>query len=167
MTSSNFPKIILFALVASTTACGSKSDAPAASAAAPATGTAATGTAAPPAANAVTSLQSETLKPGTGAAVAGGQMAVVQYTGWLYEAGAADHKGKQFDSSRDRKEPFKFPVGTGSVIKGWDQGVLGMKVGESRRLVIPAELAYGDAGAGGVIPPGATLVFDVELVGIE
>jgi FKBP-type peptidyl-prolyl cis-trans isomerase FkpA len=167
MTSSNFPKIILFALVASTTACGSKSDAPAASTAAPATGTAATGSAAPPAANAVTSLQSETLKPGTGAAVAGGQMAVVQYTGWLYEAGAADHKGKQFDSSRDRKEPFKFPVGTGSVIKGWDQGVLGMKVGESRRLVIPAELAYGDAGAGGVIPPGATLVFDVELVGIE
>jgi FKBP-type peptidyl-prolyl cis-trans isomerase len=167
MTSSNFPKIILFALVASTTACGSKSDAPAASTAAPATGTAATGSATPPAANAVTSLQSETLKPGTGAAVAGGQTAVVQYTGWLYEAGAADHKGKQFDSSRDRKEPFKFPVGTGSVIKGWDQGVLGMKVGESRRLVIPAELAYGDAGAGGVIPPGATLVFDVELVGIE
>jgi FKBP-type peptidyl-prolyl cis-trans isomerase len=171
MTSSNFPKIILFALVASTTACGSKSDAPAASAAAPATGTAATGTAATasatPSANAVTSLQTETLKPGTGAAVAGGQMAVVQYTGWLYEAGAADHKGKQFDSSREGRQPFKFPVGTGSVIKGWDQGVLGMKVGESRRLVIPAELAYGDAGAGGVIPPGATLVFDVELVGIE
>jgi FKBP-type peptidyl-prolyl cis-trans isomerase FkpA len=152
-------KITLLALVALTAACGSKSDAPVSSAAAPPA-------AAPPAA-AVTSLQSEVLKPGTGATVGGGQMAVVQYTGWLYEAGAADHKGKQFDSSRDRKEAFKFPVGTGSVIKGWDQGVLGMKVGESRRLVIPPDLAYGDGGAGGVIPPGATLVFDVELVGIE
>ena len=93
---------------------------------------------------------------------------MVQYTGWLYEAGAADHKGKQFDSSRTRRDPFKFPLDTGSVIKGWDQGVIGMKVGESRRLVIPPELAYGDAGAGdGLIPPGATLIFDVELVGIE
>jgi FKBP-type peptidyl-prolyl cis-trans isomerase FkpA len=161
MASSNFAKIILFALIAATAACGSKSDAPASSASAPAAGSA------PSPANAVTSLQTETLKPGTGATVGGGQMAVVQYTGWLYEAGATDHKGKQFDSSREGRQPFKFPVGTGSVIKGWDQGVLGMKVGESRRLVIPAELAYGDAGAGGVIPPGATLVFDVELVGIE
>ncbi len=140
-------------------ACSGKSEAPAASAPSPA--------AAPAAANAVTALQTTVLKPGTGAAIGGGQIAVVQYTGWLYEAGATDHKGKQFDSSRDRREPFKFPLDTGSVIKGWDQGVVGMKVGESRRLVIPPELAYGDAGAGGVIPPGATLVFDVELVGIE
>jgi FKBP-type peptidyl-prolyl cis-trans isomerase FkpA len=147
-------KITLLALLAATAACSGKSDAPPPSAATPPTA-------------AVTSLQSETLKPGTGATIAGGQMAVVQYTGWLYEAGAADPKGKQFDSSRDRKEAFKFPVGTGSVIKGWDQGVVGMKVGESRRLVIPPDLAYGDSGAGGVIPPGATLVFDVELVGIE
>jgi FKBP-type peptidyl-prolyl cis-trans isomerase FkpA len=118
--------------------------------------------------NAVTALQSVQLKPGTGAVVANGQIAVVQYTGWLYEASAADKKGKQFDSSRTAgREPFKFPLGTGSVIKGWDQGVVGMKVGESRRLVIPAELAYGDAGFSGAIPPGATLVFDVELVGIE
>jgi FKBP-type peptidyl-prolyl cis-trans isomerase len=117
--------------------------------------------------SAVTSLQSATLKEGAGAAVAGGQIAVVQYTGWLYEAAASDHKGKQFDSSLTRREPFKFPLGTGSVIKGWDQGVVGMKVGESRRLTIPPDLAYGDKGAGGVIPPGATLVFDVELVGIE
>jgi FKBP-type peptidyl-prolyl cis-trans isomerase FkpA len=116
---------------------------------------------------AVTSLQSEVLQPGTGAAIAGGQIAVVQYTGWLYEAAAADKKGKQFDSSRTRREPFKFPLGTGSVIKGWDQGVAGMKVGETRRLIIPPDLGYGDSGAGGVIPPGATLVFDVELVGIE
>jgi FKBP-type peptidyl-prolyl cis-trans isomerase FkpA len=120
-----------------------------------------------PQASAVTSLQSVVLKPGTGAAVAGGQIAVVQYTGWLYEAAATEHKGKQFDSSRTGREPFKFPLGTGSVIKGWDQGVAGMKIGESRRLIIPPDLAYGDSGAVGVIPPGATLVFDVELVGIE
>ena len=148
----NFPKIALVACVALSAACGGKTEAPPSAAAAP---------------SPVTSLQKVTLKPGTGAAICSGQIAVVQYTGWLYEAGAADHKGKQFDSSLTRREPFKFPLGTGSVIKGWDQGVLDMKVGESRRLIIPPELAYGDGGAGGVIPPGATLVFDVELVGIE
>jgi FKBP-type peptidyl-prolyl cis-trans isomerase len=116
---------------------------------------------------AMSALKSMTLTPGTGATVAGGQIAVVQYTGWLYEANATDNKGKQFDSSRSAGQPFKFPLNTGSVIKGWDQGVVGMKVGETRRLVIPPNLAYGDAGAGGVIPPGATLVFDVELIGIE
>jgi FKBP-type peptidyl-prolyl cis-trans isomerase FkpA len=120
---------------------------------------------APPA---VTALQSTELKPGSGAVIALGQTAVVQYTGWLYDAAAKDNKGKQFDSSRGSgRDAFKFLVGTGSVIKGWDQGVVGMKVGESRRLVIPPNLAYGDKGAGGVIPPGATLVFDVELIGIE
>jgi len=152
MASMNFPKIALLACIALSAACSGKSEAPpsVASNSSP-----------------VTSLQKVTLKPGTGAAVGGGQIAVVQYTGWLYEAGAADHKGKQFDSSLTRREPFKFPLDTGSVIKGWDQGVAGMKVGESRRLIIPPELAYGDGGAGGVIPPGATLVFDVELVGIE
>jgi FKBP-type peptidyl-prolyl cis-trans isomerase len=112
-------------------------------------------------------LQILELKPGTGAAVAAGQKASVEYTGWLYEAAAPDHKGKQFDSSRSSGRPFSFAVGAGQVIKGWDQGVLGMKVGGSRRLTIPADLAYGDAGAGGVIPPGATLVFDVELIGVE
>ena len=145
----NFPKIALVVCVA---ACSGKTEAPPSAAAAP---------------SPVTSLQKVTLKPGAGAAIGSGQIAVVQYTGWLYEAGAADHKGKQFDSSLTRREPFKFPLGTGSVIKGWDQGVLDMKVGESRRLIIPPELAYGDGGAGGGIPPGATLVFDVELVGIE
>jgi FKBP-type peptidyl-prolyl cis-trans isomerase len=154
MTSKHVAYISLLVVIAITAACSGKSEAPPASTSAPA-------------ANAVTSLQTVTLKPGTGAAVAGAQIAVVQYTGWLYEAGATDHKGKQFDSSRNAGQPFKFPVGTGSVIKGWDQGVAGMKVGESRRLVIPPDLAYGDSGAGGVIPPGATLVFDVELVGIE
>jgi FKBP-type peptidyl-prolyl cis-trans isomerase FkpA len=152
MASINVPKIALLTCIALSAACSGKSEAPP---------TAAT------MASPVTSLQKVTLKPGTGAAIGGGQMAVVQYTGWLYEAGAVDHKGKQFDSSLTRREPFKFPLDTGSVIKGWDQGVIGMKVGESRRLIIPPELAYGDGGAGGVIPPGATLVFDVELVGIE
>ncbi len=145
-------KFALLACVAVSAACSGKSAQPPGAAAA---------------ASPVTSLQIVTLKPGSGAAIGGGQIAVVQYTGWLYEAGAADHKGKQFDSSLTRREPFKFPLDTGSVIKGWDQGVTGMKIGESRRLIIPPELAYGDAGAGGVIPPGATLVFDVELVGIE
>ena len=112
-------------------------------------------------------MQSSEIKPGTGEAITSGKIAVVQYTGWLYDAAAKDNKGKQFDSSRNGAGPFRFPLGTGQVIKGWDQGVAGMKVGESRRLIIPADLAYGDSGAGGVIPPGATLVFDVELVAIE
>jgi FKBP-type peptidyl-prolyl cis-trans isomerase FkpA len=115
----------------------------------------------------VNSMQSVEIKPGTGEAITAGKIAVVQYTGWLYEAAAKDNKGKQFDSSRTGGAPFRFPLGTGQVIKGWDQGVAGMRVGESRRLIIPADLAYGDRGAGGVIPPGATLVFDIDLVAIE
>jgi FKBP-type peptidyl-prolyl cis-trans isomerase FkpA len=115
----------------------------------------------------VASMQSVEIKPGAGEGLTAGKIAVVQYTGWLYDAAAKDNKGKQFDSSRTLGQPFRFPVGTGQVIKGWDQGVVGMKVGESRRLVIPADLAYGDSGAGGVIPPGATLVFDIDLVAIE
>lgn len=107
------------------------------------------------------------LQPGNGPAVAAGQTAVVHYTGWLYAEGTPDNKGRKFDSSRDRREPFGFEVGAGEVIKGWDQGVAGMQVGGQRRLVIPPELGYGSRGAGGVIPGGATLVFDVELVGIE
>lgn len=112
-------------------------------------------------------LEITELKPGTGAVVAAGQTAVVHYTGWLHDAGAPEHKGRKFDSSRDRNDPFAFRVGGGQVIKGWDQGVVGMKVGEQRRLVIPADLGYGARGAGGVIPGGATLVFDVELVSIR
>jgi FKBP-type peptidyl-prolyl cis-trans isomerase FkpA len=119
------------------------------------------------AASAATPFESRDLNAGTGTAIAGGQQAVVQYTGWLYEASAPDNKGKEFDSSRNSGQPFRFVVGAGQVIKGWDKGVLGMQVGGRRRLVIPADLGYGDAGAGGVIPPGATLVFDVELIGIE
>ena len=115
----------------------------------------------------VTSMQSVELKAGSGAGISAGKIAVVNYTGWLYDASAPDNKGKQFDSSLKQGQPFRFPLGAGQVIKGWDQGVVDMKVGESRRLIIPPELAYGDGGAGGVIPPGATLVFDIDLVAIE
>jgi FKBP-type peptidyl-prolyl cis-trans isomerase len=106
------------------------------------------------------------LQVGTGAEIKSGQNALVHYTGWLYDAAAPDNKGKQFDSSVGG-EPFDFPLGGGRVIPGWDQGVVGMKVGGKRRLVIPPDMAYGNSGAGGVIPPGATLVFDVELVEIQ
>ncbi len=107
------------------------------------------------------------LTPGNGPTIAAGKTAVVHYTGWLYDPAAPDHKGTKFDSSRDRNEPFSFPLGQGQVIKGWDQGVDGMKVGQQVRLTIPPDLAYGEKGAGGVIPPNATLIFDVELLGIE
>jgi FKBP-type peptidyl-prolyl cis-trans isomerase FkpA len=122
---------------------------------------------APAATPMVNALEIVELQPGPGAAIGAGQRAVVQYTGWLYEASAPEKKGKEFDSSQTSGRPFRFVVGAGEVIKGWDQGVLGMKVGGRRRLTIPADLGYGDAGAGGVIPPGATLVFDVDLVAIE
>jgi FKBP-type peptidyl-prolyl cis-trans isomerase FkpA len=112
-------------------------------------------------------LQKTDLTPGSGAEISKDQTALVHYTGWLYDAAAPENKGKQFDSSVGG-EPFEFQLGAGHVIPGWDQGVVGMKVGGKRRLVIPAELAYGAKGAGaGLIPPGATLVFDVELVEIR
>src|SRR5579859_905929 len=122
---------------------------------------------APPPPSPVNSLELVDLKPGEGASIGAGQQAVVQYTGWLYEASAPDKKGRQFDSSQKTGEPFHFTVGAGQVIKGWDQGVVGMKIGGRRRLTLPPDLAYGENGAGGVIPPGATLVFEVELMGIE
>jgi FKBP-type peptidyl-prolyl cis-trans isomerase FkpA len=112
-------------------------------------------------------LQSQDLEVGAGAAVAAGQTAVVHYTGWLWDAAAPDNKGRKFDSSRDHGDTFAFRVGGGEVIRGWDQGVEGMRVGGKRRLVIPPDLGYGARGAGGVIPGGATLVFDVELMGIR
>jgi FKBP-type peptidyl-prolyl cis-trans isomerase len=107
------------------------------------------------------------VKVGSGVEAVAGKTVVVHYTGWLYEEGADEHKGKKFDSSRDRGDPFDFPLGAGHVIKGWDQGVAGMKVGGQRTLVIPPELGYGARGAGGVIPPNATLVFDVELLDVK
>jgi len=114
-----------------------------------------------------TSLVKNDVKVGKGAEAKAGQQVSVHYTGWLFDPKASDFHGKQFDSSRTRGTAFKFPLGAGRVIKGWDQGVEGMKVGGQRTLIIPAALGYGARGAGGVIPPNATLVFDVELVGVE
>ena len=99
---------------------------------------------------------------GTGAEAQRGNLVSVHYTGWLYTNGIA---GTKFDSSKDRGEPFQFSLGGGQVIRGWDEGVAGMKIGGTRRLVIPPELGYGARGAGGVIPPNATLLFEVELLG--
>ena len=106
-------------------------------------------------------------KIGDGAEAVAGKTVAVHYTGWLFDADAPETKGKKFDSSRDRGDVFRFPLGGGRVIAGWDQGVAGMKVGGQRTLLIPPELGYGARGAGGVIPPNATLVFDVELLGVE
>jgi peptidylprolyl isomerase len=109
-------------------------------------------------------LQYEDTKEGTGASPKTGQTCVMHYTGWLWENGA---KGKKFDSSLDRGQPFEFPLGQGRVIKGWDEGVATMKIGGKRTLLIPPGLGYGARGAGGVIPPNATLLFEVELVGVK
>ena len=103
-------------------------------------------------------------KVGSGASPKIGQTAVVHYTGWLYQDGK---KGKQFDSSRTRGEPFEFPLGQGKVIPGWDEGVETMKVGGRRTLIVPPQLGYGAAGAGGSIPPNSTLLFDVELLDVK
>lgn len=116
----------------------------------------------------ITELQRIDMHVAPGEGVSTGQVAVVHYTGWLYEPGAPDNKGTKFDSSRDRGQPFRFEIGRGQVIKGWEEGVQGMRVGSQRRLIIPSHLAYGERGAGGgVIPPNATLLFDIELLGIE
>jgi peptidylprolyl isomerase len=104
------------------------------------------------------------VKPGTGASPKTGQTCVMHYTGWLYENGA---KGKKFDSSVDRGQPFEFKIGQHQVIAGWDEGVATMKVGGKRTLIIPPDLAYGERGAGGIIPANATLLFDVELLAIK
>jgi FKBP-type peptidyl-prolyl cis-trans isomerase FkpA len=108
----------------------------------------------------VTELKTEDTKVGTGDEAVTGKSVTVHYTGWLTD-------GTKFDSSKDHGQPFTFQLGAGQVIKGWDQGVVGMKVGGVRKLTIPSSLAYGDRGAGGVIPPGATLVFEVELLAVN
>jgi FKBP-type peptidyl-prolyl cis-trans isomerase FkpA len=114
----------------------------------------------------ITSLQVTDVRVGTGTEATNGRTVTVHYTGWLYNEAAADKHGTKFDSSRDRNTPFPFVLGAGQVIRGWDQGVLGMRIGGQRTLIIPPSLAYGSAGAGnGAIPPNATLVFDVELLG--
>jgi FKBP-type peptidyl-prolyl cis-trans isomerase FkpA len=106
-------------------------------------------------------------KQGSGAEAVTGKPVVVHYTGWLYDPAKPDGKGAKFDSSRDRQVPFGFFLGAGKVIKGWDDGVVGMKVGGQRTLIIPPSLGYGERGAGGVIPPNATLIFDVELIEVK
>ena len=105
-------------------------------------------------------LDIEEMVVGTGAEAVKGKLVSVHYTGWLTD-------GKKFDSSKDHGQPFQFPLGRGQVIPGWDEGVQGMKVGGKRKLTIPPELGYGKQGAGGVIPPNATLVFEVELLGVK
>lgn len=109
-------------------------------------------------------LQMMDIKIGTGASCRPGQTCVMHYTGWLYKNGV---KGQKFDSSVDRSEPFKFILGQHQVISGWDEGVATMKVGGKRTLIIPPELGYGARGAGGVIPPNATLIFDIELLNVK
>ena len=115
----------------------------------------------------VTELKKIDVKQGTGAEAVSGKPVLVHYTGWLYDPSKPDQKGAKFDSSLDRKVPFGFIIGAGRVIKGWDEGVAGMKVGGQRTLIIPPTMAYGERGAGGVIPPNATLIFDVELIEVK
>ena len=112
-------------------------------------------------------LTARILRAGDGQAAAAGDSVEVHYTGWLYDPEAPDSRGDKFDSSVDRDQKFNFPLGAGRVIKGWDQGVAGMQIGEVRELTIAPEMGYGERGAGTVIPPGSTLVFEVELFALE
>jgi FKBP-type peptidyl-prolyl cis-trans isomerase FkpA len=111
-------------------------------------------------------LQYEDIATGNGETASAGHHVTVHYTGWLYDATAPQGRGRKFDSSKDRGDPFEFALGDGMVIRGWDEGVQGMQVGGTRVLTLPPELGYGAGGAGGVIPPNATLVFEVELLSV-
>ena len=122
---------------------------------------------APMANTGINELQMVDTKVGTGAEAVAGRVVRVHYTGWLFDASKADKRGTKFDSSKDRNEPFEFPLGGGQVIPGWDKGFAGMKVGGNRVLTIPPDMGYGARGAGGVIPPNATLVFEVELLEVK
>jgi len=117
--------------------------------------------------NIVSELKKIDTVVGDGTEATAGKEVDVHYTGWLFDENAPDNKGQKFDSSLDRGQLFSFPLGAGHVIKGWDEGVAGMKIGGKRTLIIPSEMGYGARGAGGVIPPNATLVFDVELHGVN
>ena len=121
----------------------------------------------PPPGGSVANLERIDTLAGTGAVATSGSDVTVHYTGWLYDEKAPQRRGLKFDSSVDRGQPFTFLLGAGQVIRGWDDGVAGMKVGGKRTLLIPADLGYGSNGAGGVIPPGASLVFDVELLNVK
>ncbi len=111
-------------------------------------------------------LKIEDIVVGSGAEAVAGKNVTVHYTGWLYDPTQPNNRGKKFDSSKDRNDPFKFLLGGGQVIRGWDEGFAGMKIGGKRVLIIPPAMGYGARGAGGVIPPNATLVFEVELLGV-
>lgn len=115
----------------------------------------------------ISELKKIDVKQGTGDEAVGGDAVKVHYTGWLHDSSKPDLHGTRFDSSRDRGTPFSFVLGAGRVIRGWDEGVAGMRVGGQRTLVIPARLGYGERGAGGVIPPDSALIFDVELLGVN
>jgi len=121
----------------------------------------------PPSGGSVAELQRIDEKPGIGATATAGSDVTVHYTGWLYDEKAKELRGEKFDSSVDRGEPFTFLLGAGQVIRGWDDGVAGMRVGGKRRLLIPSDYGYGRDGAGGVIPPNASLVFEVELLAVK
>ena len=114
----------------------------------------------------MSTLESVDTTVGSGAEAVAGQRVRVHYTGWLYDPTASNSRGKKFDTSKDRGQPFSFGLGGGEVLRGWDEGVKGMKVGGTRVLTIPPEMGYGARGAGGVIPPNATLVFEVELLAV-
>ena len=122
---------------------------------------------APMADTGVKELQMVDTKVGSGDEARPGRVVSVHYTGWLFDASKGDKRGDKFDSSKDRNEPFEFPLGGGQVIAGWDKGFAGMKIGGTRVLTIPPDMGYGARGAGGVIPPNATLVFEVELLGVK
>ena len=156
----SIPTSLMFAVfVASASCVGVAQDKSAAAAAAPG---------AVPVASPAAELKILDREVGSGREVQSGRAALVHYTGWLYDATAPENKGKQFDTSANRGVPFGFIVGVGKVIKGWDQGVLGMKVGGKRTLVIPPQLGYGDKDIGnGLIPPNSTLLFDIELVEVK
>ena len=121
----------------------------------------------PPPGGTIAKFETIDEKVGTGAVAVSGQDVVVHYTGWNYDSRVPDKRGEKFDSSRDRNEPFTFLLGAGRVIRGWDEGVAGMRVGGKRILMIPPEYGYGRAGAGGVIPPNGSLVFEVELLEVR
>jgi FKBP-type peptidyl-prolyl cis-trans isomerase FkpA len=154
---------LVVALANAAVACGGSEPREAPAASQPGGPTAApAGTSSP-----VQSLVVQDTKQGTGATARAGQQVIVHYTGWLWDPAKTETKGNKFDSSVDRKEPLSFVLGSGQVIPGWDRGVAGMQVGGTRRLIIPPDLAYGDRGAGGVIPPNAALIFEIELIDVK
>jgi FKBP-type peptidyl-prolyl cis-trans isomerase FkpA len=157
-------RIILFVLLAAATASGCAPDGDSGNSGETA---AKAGTGAAEAIEITPGLTMRRLENGYGRAAVAGDLASVHYTGWLFDENAPDGRGKKFDSSVDRGQPFQFPLGAGRVIRGWDEGVVGMLIGEKRELKIAPELGYGDRGAGSAIPPGATLLFEVELMGLQ